>query len=266
MEKVKTFQVKEVCKICNVTRKALLIYEEKGLLTPYYVNEETGYRYYNAENLSQLMHIRKLQSFGFSLDEIYDYLHDTKTFSEVFDRLSALKKDLEEILDQMHLRMMTEEYDHQEILSVPLPRCCYFASRKTTHGYLEALNFLRETHLAAIKTGRADKTAKMLTAVLSFEGDYPDVYGTCEMLYCIPMVGDYDGENAVVLEETDALTLLHRGPYTTLIDSIKRMMDHCKANGIEPTGPMRLLWLEGPPIHGAQEEGYLTQIVVPIGK
>ena len=34
MEKVKTFQVKEVCNICKVTRKALLVYEGKACLRP----------------------------------------------------------------------------------------------------------------------------------------------------------------------------------------------------------------------------------------
>ena len=39
------FQIGEVVKLLGVTRKALLVYEEKGLLTPAVKDEESGYRY-----------------------------------------------------------------------------------------------------------------------------------------------------------------------------------------------------------------------------
>lgn len=264
MDKEKLFQVKEVCKICNVTRKALLIYEEKGLLTPCYVNEETGYRYYNAENLSKLLHIRKLQSFGFSLEEIGEYWSDTKKLSDVVARLTRLKEDLEETIEQLRLRMLTEDYDKQEVVLTRLPRAVCFARKKVTCRFDEALNFLRETHLLAIKTGKTDKATKMYNAVLSWEGETADLFGKCEMLYCIPMAEDYEGENALCEEATAALTLFHRGAYSLLKNSIKTLLDYAKANGYTAAGPLRLIWLEGPPIHGAKEEKYLTQLALPV--
>ena len=264
MEKVKTFQVKEVAAICKVTRKALLIYEQKGLLTPYRVNDETGYRYYNAENISKIMHIRKFQSFGFSLDEIAEYLSDTKELSDVLARLNKLKEELDETIEQLKLRTMTEEYDNQNILKVRLPRQYCYARKAPSQGYEEALNNLRETHLAAIKTGLADRTPKMYTAVLSHAGEYPDVYAPCEMLYCIPMVEGYDGESAHVDAGSAALTLFHRGAYSALPQSVKRLYDYAAAEGAQPNGPLRLIWLEGPPVHGPHEEKYLTQLALPI--
>ncbi len=264
MEKDKLFQVKEVCDVCKVTRKALLIYEEKGLLTPCYVNKDSGYRYYNAENISKIMYIRRYQSFGFSLDEIREYLDNTKELSKVFERLNILKQDIEETIGQLQTRMMTEENHKQKVVRIDLPRCYCYAERKVSRRFMEALEFLRETHLKAIATGRSDKVAMMFNSVLSYEGEYPDIYGVCEMLYCIPMEKGYDGENARVEEATPALSILHRGPYPALIDSIKIIMDYCRDNNVHQTGPMRFIWLEGPPVHGAQEEKYLTQIVVPI--
>ena len=44
------FQIGEVAKMLGITRKALLVYEEKGLLTPVVKDSESGYRYYSAEN------------------------------------------------------------------------------------------------------------------------------------------------------------------------------------------------------------------------
>ena len=260
------FQVKDVCKICNVTRKALLFYEKKGLLSPYYINPDSGYRYYNAENISKIMYIRKFQSFGFSLDEIYSYLHDTSKMSKVCDRLDQMRREIEETLSELRVRMMTEEYHHHEIFEVFLPKGYYYAKRKKTDRFMDALNFLRETHLEAIKTNRSVKIAKMCISVLSYEGSYPDLYGSCEILYCIPMELEYDGANARVEDATKAISILHRGSYSSLIESTKLIMDYCKAKNITPTGPLRFIWLEGPPVHGAAEEKYLTQIVIPIGE
>ena len=264
MEKVKSFQVKEVCKICNVTRKALLIYEGKGLLTPYYINKDTGYRYYNAENISKIMHIRKFQSFGFSLDEIYDYLNDTKKISEVCNRLNKIKTDLESVIDQLQIRMMTKEYDKQQIIRTNLPTRTYYVKRAITQGFMDALNFLRDTHLEAIKTGFADTPVRMHTSIFSYEGDAPDIYGTCDIAFCILMNEGYEGKNAVKKEATPALSILHRGSYKTLKESAKILLDYCKDNAIRPAGPISSIWLEGPPVHGSAEEKYLTQISIPV--
>lgn len=264
MEKVKLFQVKDICKICKVTRKALLIYEKKGLLTPYYVNQDSGYRYYNAENVSKIMHIRRFQSFGFSLDEICEYLRDTKKMMDVLLRLKKMRDELESTITELRMRVITDESDKEEITEVTLPKCYCYAKKKLTHDYYDALDFLRETHLEAIATEKADKLAKMYTSVLSYEGEAPDVYGTCEMLYCIPMVEGYSGKNAYAEEATRAVSLFHRGSYRHLVSAAKTVMDYCKKNGLTPTGPMRFIWLEGPPVHGADEDMYLTQIVVPI--
>ena len=122
---------------------------------------------------------------------------------------------------------------------------------------------MRETHLEAIKTGRSVKIARMCVSVLSYEGAYPDPYGTSDMLYCIPMEEGYDGKNALVEERTKAVSILHRGAYSTLIESTKALTEYGKEKNLSPTGPLRLIWLEGPPVHGAAEEKYLTQIAIP---
>ena len=48
------FQIGEVAKILGVTRKTILVYEDMGLLTPAVKDEESGYRYYSADNMTQI--------------------------------------------------------------------------------------------------------------------------------------------------------------------------------------------------------------------
>ena len=54
----------------KVTVKTLRHYDEAGLLTPAYIDEETGYRYYTTDQLSQLHEIIALRQMGFSIPEI----------------------------------------------------------------------------------------------------------------------------------------------------------------------------------------------------
>ena len=67
------FQIGEIAKILGVTRKTILVYEERGLLTPAVKDEATGYRYYTADNMTQIRSIRSLQALGLSLNEIAEY-------------------------------------------------------------------------------------------------------------------------------------------------------------------------------------------------
>ena len=64
------FQIGEVTKILGVTRKALLVYENMGLLTPAVKDESSGFRYYSADNMTQIRSIRSLQALGLSLKEV----------------------------------------------------------------------------------------------------------------------------------------------------------------------------------------------------
>lgn len=44
MEYLTTGQITE---LSNISKKALFLYEEKGLITPDHIDAETGYRYYS---------------------------------------------------------------------------------------------------------------------------------------------------------------------------------------------------------------------------
>lgn len=64
-----SYQVKWVAEHLGVTRKALRIYEEKGLMPK---NEGGQYRSYNEEDLDRIWAIKVLQGMGYSLSEIVD--------------------------------------------------------------------------------------------------------------------------------------------------------------------------------------------------
>ena len=69
------FKIGEIAKILGITRKTILVYEDMGLLTPAVKDENSGYRYYTADNMTQIRSIRSLQTLGLSLSEIKEYYY-----------------------------------------------------------------------------------------------------------------------------------------------------------------------------------------------
>lgn len=57
--------IQEVSKTLNITKKAICIYEEKGLIHPQ--KDALGYRVYSYEDQQTLLKIKQLRSLNFSI-------------------------------------------------------------------------------------------------------------------------------------------------------------------------------------------------------
>lgn len=70
MKQPDLYTIGEVCRICSVNPSTLRYYDEIGLIKPYIVDKETGYRYYSCDVLLELPVLYYLKNLGFSLKEI----------------------------------------------------------------------------------------------------------------------------------------------------------------------------------------------------
>lgn len=64
------YSIGRFSKMTGISNKALIWYDNIGLLKPAKVNRENGYRFYDDENLKQVVDIRFWQEMGFSINEI----------------------------------------------------------------------------------------------------------------------------------------------------------------------------------------------------
>ena len=97
--------------IGKVGRKALRIWDEEGLLTPSYVNEENGYNYYDESQLATLDKIKKYRKIGLSIYEIKQILDGQSSEKELVD--SKIRE-----MD-LHLQEVRELTDKDEEETVP---------------------------------------------------------------------------------------------------------------------------------------------------
>ena len=68
------YKIGELSALCRIPVKTLRFYDSEGILTPEYIDNFTGYRYYSAAQLSDCYRIVKLKELGFTLSEIRSFL------------------------------------------------------------------------------------------------------------------------------------------------------------------------------------------------
>lgn len=250
------FQIGEVTKIMGVTRKTLLVYEDMGLLTPAVKDEESGYRYYSADNMTQVRAIRSLQVLGLSLKEVAEYYYDMENIDTHLQRLMDLRTALDRNIQMLQVRAARQ--GDLTVHKTVLPQQVCFCRRYQCEDVSEAANKLRDTYIAAARTGKMSMLSRMFTMRMSLPTDKLD------LMCCIPVDSSYDGPERTEFAETPALCIYYRGPYEGTVNAIRALMMYVKENNIETTGPFRSIYLEGPPNRGENSGDYITQVAVPI--
>ena len=90
-------QIKEFAKYTGVSVRTLHYYDEIGLLTPAFVDQSTGYRFYDEKSLLRMQEILFYRELDFSLKNIEEILS-----SQNYDKNKALK-------EQKHLLVLKKE-------------------------------------------------------------------------------------------------------------------------------------------------------------
>ena len=250
------FQIGEVTKIMGITRKALLVYEDMGLLTPAVKDAESGYRYYSADNMTQIRSIRSLQSLGLSLKEVQEYYYDTENIDTHLQRLMELRASLDRNIQMLQVR--AAKYGDLTVRRTALPHQVCFCRQYECADVSEAAINLRNTYIDAARTGKMSMLSRMFTMRVS------DTSEKLKLLCCIPVDSSYDGPERMEFAETQALCIYYRGPYEGNATAIRALFSYAKEHNIEITGPSRSIFMEGPPNRGENSKDYITQVAVPI--
>ena len=250
------FKIGEITKILGLTRKTILVYEDMGLLTPAVKDEISGYRYYTADNMSQIRSIRSLQTLGLSLAEIKEYYYDTQNLDHHLAHLMELRTALDRNIQLLQVR--TARSEDFSVHPIRLPRQVCFCRRHRCEDVAEAAIRLRDTYIAAARTGKMTMIDRMFTMRMG------NPIEELDLMCCIPVEDDFHGEERMEFAETPALCIYYRGAYEGIGTAITVLNNFMQENQIRPAGPFRCIYLEGPPSRGEHSADYITQVTVPI--
>lgn len=95
----------EIAEFFGVSRKAIRLYEKKGILKPVKVDPQNGYRYYSADQVRQLSALLELKVLGFSLDEIKTVLEGGMPPEELLRAMERKRRAWQEAMDAAGYKM-----------------------------------------------------------------------------------------------------------------------------------------------------------------
>jgi len=239
----------EVARVLGITRRIILNYEAKGLLTADKKEGTVGNRYYTPDSISRIRSIRVLQKLGLSLDEIAAYYKDSMELEPLIERLEALRDELTQNIEKLKQRAGTTDF---KILTLPA-QTVY--CRKTSLGTVEERkDFLREIFMTALRLYGSDDSKRMFFTEYAL--DHPG-----EVTCYISVPAASVGENVVRLQEQKALCIFYRGCYESLPKVRETLLAQASARGLALSGIARHTYLEGPPQH-KDPANYITQVAL----
>lgn len=110
MDENRLFKIGEVAKMYHVSMGTLRHYEKEGLLTPEYVDETTGYRYYGVRQLEVLNTIGYLRVLDMPLSEIRDFIQN-RDVELIEEKLQNQKRIVSAKIRELEL--ISRKLDHR---------------------------------------------------------------------------------------------------------------------------------------------------------
>ena len=247
------FSIGEVARALGITRRAILYYEEFGLIQPDIKDGPTGNRYYTIDTFVKIRSIRILQNLGLSLGEIRGYYEGTFELPPLIARLETLRDELSRHIENLKERSNAEP---PQVKLVRLPQQTVYRRVYAAPSVAERTELLRSTALEGMRLYGTDISHRMY--LVESPLGQPD-----ELAFCVAVPPESKGEFVAVLPETQALSLFHHGAYEQLPDAARQLLTHAQAHGLTPAGTLRRIYLEGPPQHKNPAK-FITQVVLPV--
>jgi DNA-binding transcriptional MerR regulator len=261
----------------RVSVRMLRHYDAIGLLRPAYVDQVTGYRSYDAGQLSQLNRIVALKGLGFTLQQVRFILDDEVSVEELRGMLRLRQAELQSQIAtdtarlaqvEARLRIIEREgempADDVQIKRIPGIRVAELTATAT------AASFEPESIAPAIGPLYDELRTRLDRAGLTTAGpgvayyeDSPDGDGVL-VNAAIPVDADPGEDHDFVIvdlpEIEQAATIMHRGAMDDVMPTIQALARWIHANGYRSVGYNRELYIE----LGENRDAWVTELQEPI--
>lgn len=245
-----------LARLSRLSVKALRLYDTEGLLVPAWVDPDSGYRYYRAEQVRTATTIALLRSLDVPLAVVREALAAPDA-----DALAA-------VLDAERERAARDLAAREQALrSIErLARSPAAVSYDVTIGPQRARRLVGLTGPVTID-GIGPETAALCQRVERLLGDGEisaacplDLEDTFALTAGIIGAAPVDGAEEHELPAGDWASTLHVGPYEELPMAYVALLEHLRERGHEPRAPMVETYLADPTVAEANE--LVTRVAV----
>jgi effector-binding domain-containing protein len=262
-------------RLTGLTVRAVRHYGELGLLQPAYVDRESGYRYYSADQLTDAAAIRRLRFLELALDEIREIIEaDDPSFTRARlvrhrAKMAELAATTEQILTALQRLIEGEEglvpttadiRDEIEIKDVPAQPVLMIRERAP----LEKLSEVIPEAFQEIEDYLHERGLEPVGPPTTI-CPYADEEGMVDIENAWTVDGSVPGRGRIHAAMLPACTVLayeHRGHYKELDRSYRALEALVEQEGLSKTGEPREIYWTNP--KELRPEEWVTEIQFPI--
>ena len=260
------FSIGDFSRITGLTVKALRFYHEEGLLIPRFVDEQTGYRYYDPSQMETARVIVQLRQLDLPVSEIKELLGDANG-GQVLDVLERHKTVLQ--ARAKHVRTILKSLDQfisEEREARAMSESMFAIEEKilepTIVAGIRVKGAYRECGAAFGKLGR--RYGGLISGkpfLLHYDTEYREDDADFEACMPIQNAKQVDGISVRELTGGKCVTLVHKGLYEQLGHSYSKILQYFAEKKYEIRVPTREVYLKGPGmIFRGNPKNYLTEI------
>ena len=264
-------QIGEFSRICQVSVKTLHHYDKIGLLIPAEVDQVTGYRYYQVEQIDTMNYIQRLKRYGFSLEEIQQIitLSDEKEISRLLrqqrDKLKREQQEKAAILNELQTHIsifertgdvMTYQKGYQiEIKNSPAMNVLATRAKMSVDEFGRYYGTLFER----VPKDRVTPTG--LNGARYFDQEFNPESSDIEVFIGVRERDKSD----TVMESCECAMTVHNGGYSTLSEAYGAVVNWIMENGYEIAGAPFDLYIKTQ-FDSLSPENWETEVYFPIKK
>ena len=240
------YSIGEIGKLCVLPLSKLRYWDEKGIIAPAYVDQETGYRYYNEETLLQISLLKYYRNCGFKLKEIENLLQcmDLDHLEPLFDRhianldreiayLSIQRDSISAWRELIHEERRTVEHRDFSVHKAYFTPTLLYVSTPYTWENMPYETLIANIELCNHLTVIGNSTVGPLYLYFP-HGDRTE-FGSSR-IYIRP----HPLEEPMTEQETvggyAALTVYHSGSFETCTEAYRKTDEYAAAHGLSFTG------------------------------
>lgn len=262
-------KIGEFSKLCKTTIKTLRYYDEVGLLKPVKV-DANGYRYYEIEQLNDLIFILELRNLDFSILDIKNIQNSKQKQEHLEKHLLVLEEEMNRKSKQISLvKNFIEKAKKGEIMEkyiakkIVVPNNIVYFRHGTINSMADMLDFILQAGTEVRKYNPTLK-CKDYCYVTYSANEYKEKDVELEYVEAVESFGQ-ESQNIHFRQEDaiEAIAVQHKGSYSNLNKAYAFVLNWVKEKGYKIYAPIREVYIDG--CWNKQNEAeYLTEIQVPI--
>lgn len=268
------FRIGDMARLFNLSAGSIRHYERLKMLTPEYIDEKTGYRYYSPKQFEIFNAIRYLRTLDMPLEEIKDFLNN-KDVETIEEKLLHQKKVVAEKQKELlriekkidnRLRQLKEArnciFDTPEL--VLCPACRIFCVNEPIK-----VNNYHDMEMPTSKLAKAQNEAVVFLGKvgvgISSEHLEQGSFDKYDCIFLLLEDGDVFEENVIDLPKQTCVRIRFNGSHTEAPMRYRMLMNYISENGFTTDGYSREITVIDYGITNNTEK-FVTEIIIPVKK